>query len=96
MKKILFLIISVLMVLGCSKENDDVVGHHRLSYEEFCNKYFSGYLVNDTTKLVNLTKEIKYNQDETTYFVGTKNQKLWQRKMQGKNPRNRRSPKTSR
>lgn len=76
MKKILFLIISVLMVSGCSKENE-VIGHNRMSYEEFCNKYFSGYLVNDTTKLVNLTKEIKYNQDETTYFVGTKNQKLW-------------------
>lgn len=77
MKKILFLIISVLMVFGCSKENEEVVGHNRMSYEEFCNKYFSGYLVNDTTKLVNLTKEVKYNQDETTYFVGTKNQKLW-------------------
>ena len=39
MKKILFLIISVLMVLGCSKENEEVVGHNRMSYEEFCNKY---------------------------------------------------------
>lgn len=35
MKKILFLIISVLMVFGCSKENEEVVGHNKMSYENF-------------------------------------------------------------
>lgn len=75
MKNILLLIIATLVISGCSKENEEKP--QRISYEEFCKNHFYGYLVNDTTQLINLTKEIKYNKDGTTYLVGTKSGKLW-------------------
>lgn len=78
MKKILYLILITLTIAGCSKENDkEEQEPYRMSYEEFCYLYFDGYLVNDTTGLINLTNDIKPNQNETTYLVGTKSQKLW-------------------
>lgn len=79
MKKALFLIIAILTTIGCSKENEEekLQEPYKMSYGEFCHTYFAGYLVNDTTGLVNLTKEVKYNQDGTTYLVGTKEGKLW-------------------
>lgn len=78
MKKTL-LILATLIITGCGKEDDKEKQQesYRMSYEAFCNLYFDGYLVNDTTGLINLTEDIKPNQDETTYLTGTKSQKLW-------------------
>lgn len=79
MKKALFLM-AIITMLGCSKDEDYEEERQKnppMSYEMFCYLYFDGYLVNDTTGLTNLTDYTKPNQEETTYLVGRKNQKLW-------------------
>lgn len=87
MKKILFFMMIALAIVGCNKEDEkEKQEPYKMSYENFCELYFDGYLVNDTTGLINLSREVKKpNEDGTIYLVGTKSGKCWIGKFDTKN-----------